>query len=305
MTTFFPIYQKLRLLKLPIVAVLLVLLWVGITGLVVLVDVFNQHGDLNKLYEINRLSQSKVLQISLVSISFGPQTAQESLKKQKSQIEIIKKELYPPNLVTQFDNINQKRPKLNEVFQSDRIKLTKTLDNNLIKLDLQLCQGSKISQINQSLQIISKTEIKPYSKANIGELENSFASIKANLKKAIELNQELLNCYQKAGAGFITKDNLFSLIRSGNYLLSIDQLYSRLIETLKAEDRPGLATALDMIKAVDINNIITLKSDFGVSLEAGKNTILNKNIQSLVDRQSSITSLQGFLKSNVVANFDR
>ncbi len=305
MTTFFPIYQKLRLLKLPIVAVLLVLLWVGITGLVVLVDVFNQHGDLHKLYEINRLSQSKVLQISLVSISFGPQTAQESLKKQKSQIEIIKKELYPSNLVTQFDSINQKWPKLKEVFQSDQVKLTKTLDNNLIKLDLQLCQGSKISQINQLLQAISKTEIKPYSKANIGELENSFASIKSNLKKAIELNQELLICYQKAGSGFITKDNLFSLIRSGNYLLGIDQLYSRLIETLKAEDRPGLATALDMIKAVDINNIITLKSDFGTSLEAGKNTILNKNIQSLVDRQAGIRSLQSFLKSNVVLNFDR
>lgn len=302
MTTFFPIYQKLRLLKLPIVAVLLVLLWVGITGLVVLVDVFNQHSDLHKLYEINRLSQSKVLQISLVSISFGPQTAQESLKKQKSQIEIIKKELYPPNLVAQFDNTNQKWPKLKDVFQSDRIKLTKTLDNNLIKLDLQLCQGSKISQINQFLQAISKTEIKPYSKANIGELENSFASIKSNLKKAIELNQELLICYQKAGSGFITKDNLFLLIRSGNYLLGIDQLYSRLIETLKAEDRPGLATSLDMIKAVDINNIITLKSDFGVSLEAGKNTILNKNIQSLVDRQSTIRSLQSFLKSNIVLN---
>ena len=302
MTTFFPIYQKLRLLKLPIVAVLLVLLWVGITGLVVLVDVFNQHGDLHKLYEINRLSQSKVLQISLVSISFGPQTPQESLKKQKSQIEIIKKELYPSNLVTQFDSINQKWPKLKEVFQSDQVKLTKTLDNNLIKLDLQLCQGSKISQINQLLQAISKTEIKPYSKANIGELENSFASIKSNLKKAIELNQELLICYQKAGSGFITKDNLFSLIRSGNYLLGIDQLYSRLIETLKAEDRPGLATALDMIKAVDINNIITLKSDFGTSLEAGKNTILNKNIQSLVDRQAAIRSLQSFLKSNVVVN---
>ena len=302
MTTFFPIYQKLRLLKLPIVAVLLVLLWVGITGLVVLVDVFNQHGDLHKLYEINRLSQSKVLQISLVSISFGPQTPQESLKKQKSQIEIIKKELYPSNLVTQFDGINQKWPKLKEVFQSDQVKLTKTLDNNLIKLDLQLCQGSKISQINQLLQAISKTEIKPYSKANIGELENSFASIKSNLKKAIELNQELLICYQKAGSGFITKDNLFSLIRSGNYLLGIDQLYSRLIETLKAEDRPGLATALDMIKAVDINNIITLKSDFGTSLEAGKNTILNKNIQSLVDRQAAIRSLQSFLKSNVVVN---
>lgn len=286
-------------------AVLLVLLWVGITGLVVLVDVFNQHGDLHRLYEINRLSQSKVLQISLVSISFGPQTAQESLKKQKSQIETIKKELYPSNLVTQFDNINKKWPKLKEVFQSDQIKLTKTLDNNLIKLDLQLCQGTKISQINQFLQAISKTEIKPYSKANIGELENSFASIKANLKKAIELNRELLICYQKAGPSFITKDNLFSLIRSGNYLLGIDQLYSRLIETLKAEDRPGLATALDMIKAVDINNIITLKSDFGTSLEAGKNTILNKNIQSLVDRQSAIRSLQSFLKSNVVLNFDR
>ena len=298
MTAISYLYQKLSLLKLPVITLLLIVLWVGVSLFVVIVDINNQHKNLISFYEFNRVQQNAVIKITKNNISLTALGSKDILNKQIQEIQNLKEQA---TLIRSGANFDRLTPR----FKADRVKLERILDNNITKTQLQICQGDKINEINQFLVEVSKVEIKPYTKAIIGQLESSFGQVSTNLAKAIDINNQLIRCLSNSGSAFVSQDNYYSLIRFGKYLSGVNKIYNRIIETLKAEDRTGLDAGLNLIKAIDINNFVTLKPGFFSELEKNKNQILEKNLLDLTLREERIKDLQAKLKNNLIINFDR
>ncbi len=298
MTAISYLYQKLSLLKLPVITLLLIVLWVGVSLFVVIVDINNQHRNLISLYEFNRVQQNAVIKITKNNINLTPLDSKDILNQQIQEIQNLKQQVTLIKSGASFDRLKPR-------FESDRAKLERVLDNTTTKTQLQICQGDKINEVNQFLVEVSKVEIKPYTKAIISQLEASFGQVSDNLTKAIDTNNQLIRCLSNSGSTFVSQDNYYGLIRFGKYLSGVNKIYNRIIETLKAEDRTGLDAGLNLIKAIDIKNFVTLKPGFFSELEKNKNQPLEKNILDLTLREEQIKNLQSKLKNNLIINFDR
>lgn len=298
MTVISYLYQKLHLLKLPVITVLLIILWLGISFFVVIIDINNQHKNLVAAYESNLGQQKKVLQISKTNSNISPSDSKESLNQQLQEIQNTKQIF---SAIKPEVNFDQLKPR----FESDKARSVQILNNNTTKVQLQICQGNKINEINQALVEVSKVDIKPYSKSIIKELEASFGQINSNLTKAIDSNNQLIRCLSNSGSSFVSRDNYYALIRFSKYMSGINKIYNRILETLKEEDKAGLDAGLNLIKAIDIKNFVTLKPGFTSELEKSKNQLIEKNIIYLTTRIEQIKNFQINIKTNSIINFNR